>query len=123
MMTINDNELLYLIAQNDREAEEMMLKKYELLIWKNVNVIVSQYVPQGVERDDLFQEGMIALRKALTAFDTSLNVPFFAFANLCIRRSMIGYIRKFNTKASKQFYESVSLDASIAGIQECIIVT
>lgn len=114
MRSLNDYELIYLIVQGDKEAEQVMLEKYNLLVWKNVNTIFSGYVPTGVERDDLYQEGRISLFKSFTTFDPERNVPFFAFANLCIERSMIGYIRKFSSNANKQFYSSLSLDAFVS---------
>lgn len=114
MRSLNDYELIYLIVQGDKEAEQVMLEKYNLLVWKNVNSIFSGYVPTGVERDDLYQEGIISLFKSFTTFDPERNVPFFAFANLCIERSMIGYIRKFSSNANKQFYSSLPLDAFVS---------
>ncbi len=110
----NDFELLYLITQNNKDAEEVMLEKYNLLVWKNVNLVYNDYVPQGVEKEDLYQEGRIALYNSFKAFDPNRNVPFYAFANTCIRHGLIGYLRKFSSKANKMFYESLSLDAYVS---------
>lgn len=92
----------------------MLIRKYNLLIWRSVNNLCLGYVPSGVERDDLFQEGCIALYGAFNTYDTNRNVPFYSFAKLCIERSIIGYIRKFSSLSSKQFYSSLSLDAFVS---------
>lgn len=110
----NDYELLYLITQNNKDAEEIMLDKYNLLVWKNVNLVYNDYVPLGIEKDDLYQEGRIALYNSFKAYDPNRNVPFYSFANICIRHSMIGYLRRFSSKANQLFYESISLDAYVA---------
>ncbi len=114
MFSENDYELLNLINQNNREAEKKMLEKYNLLVWRNVNNLYNSYVPQGVEREDLYQEGCIALYHSFKTYDPDRQVPFFAFANLCIERSLIGYLRKFSSLTSKQFYNSVPLDAFVS---------
>lgn len=114
MYDMNDYELLYLIMQSNKNAEHVLLEKYNLLVWKNVNVIFNGYVPQGVERDDLYQEGRIALFDSFKTFDPERNVPFYSFAKLCVERRMISYIRKFSSMASKQFYSSVPLDAFVS---------
>lgn len=110
----NDYELLYLICEDNETAQYSLIEKYNLLVWKSVNNVYNGYVPQGIERDDLYQEGSIALFGAFNSFDVDRCVPFFAFAKLCIERSMIGYMRKFSTLSSKQFYNSLSLDAFIS---------
>lgn len=110
----NDYKLLYLIFLGDKEAETALIEKYKMLIWRHVNNIFSKYVPSGVERDDLFQEGAIAVYKSFDSFDVDRNVPFFAFANLCIERAMISYIRKYSSETSKQFYNSLPLDAFVS---------
>lgn len=114
MFELNDYELLYLISQNNREAEETMLRKYELLIWKHTNGFFLNYVPQGVEKDDLFQEGLVALLNSLQAYDSYVGAPYFSFGEVCLVRSMIAYIRKYSSKRAKRFYNSIPLDAVVA---------
>lgn len=114
MFSQNDYELLYLVSEFNKQAENDLIKKYNLLVWKNVNDVYGNYTPLGVERDDLYQEGNIALYGAFNTFDVERCVPFYAFANLCIERSMIGYMRKYSTLATRQFYNSLSLDSFVS---------
>lgn len=115
MLKMNDYKLLYLMSNCcDDDAKEVLIEKYKLLLYKHINKIFTNYVPQGVERDDMFQEGQIALFNSLFNYDDNMSVPFFSFASLCIERSMIAYLRKFSSMASIQFYNSVSLDSFVS---------
>lgn len=115
MLTINDHKLVYLLAKaNNTQVIDLIIDKYELLVWRHVNTVLSGFVPLGVERDDLFQEGQIALYNAMYTYDNAKEVPFFFFARLCIERSLLGYLRKFQSLANKQFYNSVALDAFVS---------
>ncbi len=115
MLKMNDYKLLYLMSNCcDDEAKEVLIEKYKLLLYKHVNKIFSKYTPQGVERDDMFQEGQIALFNSLYTYDECMSVPFYSFTSLCIERSMIAYLRRFSSMASLQFYNSLSLDSLVS---------
>lgn len=110
---LNDFELLYLIKNNCMHSILVMLEKYNPLVWKNVFKYSNQYTPKGVEQDDLYQEGRIALFASIYAYKNFIHVPFYAFTNLCINRKMGGYLRKFNSETSKLFYNALSLDMTV----------
>lgn len=114
MFSQNDYELLYYIDEGNKHAEELLLKKYHLLVWKLVNQVMYGYVPLGVEKDDLYQEGTIALFDTFKTYDKDLGVPFFSFVKLCVERRVLSYLRKYRSLSNKQFYDSLSLDAFIS---------
>lgn len=78
---LSDNELLELIKSGNDDAMSFMVKKYGTLVKKEVR---SLFII-GAEMEDLTQEGMIGLFKAIRAFDASKNIQFSTFATLCIR--------------------------------------
>ena len=93
MMYCNDNsemeartdEQLCMAARNgDTVAEEQLTARYAHM----VQTCVQQYFLAGGERDDLIQEGMMGLLKAIRAFDGTRSVPFEAFARICIKRTL-----------------------------------
>lgn len=89
--TWNDlpDEEVVLYAQNgDLDAEAYLLLKYEkmVLIWTR------SYFLQGAEPDDVLQEGMIGLYKAIRDFSNGTS-SFWAFAKLCIIRNVISAIK------------------------------
>ena len=109
----NDFELLYLINNNCFDSLEHMLDKYNPLVWKNAFAYKSYSMPRGVEHQDLYQEGRIALFDSFYSFKHLISVPFYSFTKVCIERKMWGYVRKFNSQASRLFYSAVSLDMSV----------
>ena len=78
---LSDNELLELIKSGNDDAMSFMVKKYGTLVKKEVR---SLFII-GAEMEDLTQEGMIGLFKAIRAFDVTKNIQFSTFATLCIR--------------------------------------
>lgn len=111
--SLNDFELLYLVKNNCIDSTIIMLEKYNPLVWKNVYKYTNHYTPKGVETEDLYQEGRIALYDSMYSYKTVINVPFYSFTKLCIERKMGGYIRKFNSETTKLFYNALSLDMTV----------
>src|SRR3712207_9499351 len=66
----------------------------------------SHYYMIGAEKQDLFQEGMLGLLKALKAYDKEKS-SFRTFAILCIRRQLISAIKASNTKKNLAFHHAV----------------
>ncbi len=73
---------------NEEEYREL-LQKYEPLIRE----IASDYYAPGGDYDDLLQEGRLALIRAHKSYDSDQEVPFPAYAALCIRRQLQDFIR------------------------------
>ena len=90
--TMSDEELILLINSNDKEALNYLLNKYKELVYMKV----SKYFIIGAERDDIFQEGMIGLYKAIRNFKADKHNSFKTFANMCIERQLITAIKTSN---------------------------
>lgn len=111
---LNDYELLYLVHQKVEAAEEELIEKYKRLIWKLIQSCINRYHPRGVEKDDLYQESLIALMDASSAYREDYNAPFYSFVSLCIERHIKTYLRRYNSLSSRQFYHCLSLDTMVA---------
>ncbi|HBD64496.1 MAG TPA: RNA polymerase sporulation sigma factor SigH [Clostridiales bacterium] len=94
----SDEELISKIKQGDYHAERCLYKRYTFIIGK----ITSTFFIIGGSSDDLMQEAMIGLIKAVKSFDAENGSSFKGYAVTCIRRQIITAIRK--TKA----YERIS---------------
>ena len=79
-----DEELLELIRTGDSYAMDTLIVRYKNLVRKNVRRL---YLIGG-DHDDLLQEGMIGLYKAIRDYDREKNSNFLPFANLCISRQI-----------------------------------
>ena len=87
-----DEQIIEQIKQGDEEALSYILEKYKNL----VNIKVSKYFMIGAEKEDIAQEGMIGLFKAIKSYDSEKQNSFKSFANICIERQLITAIKSSN---------------------------
>lgn len=104
-----DNELVVCAKQGDEEALEILLDKYKEL----VNMKVGKYFIIGAEKEDIVQEGMIGLYKAVKNYEMDKQNSFKSFANLCIERQLITAIKTSNRQKHIPLNSSVSLNNTV----------
>ncbi len=90
--SLTDDELIALYNEGDSEAEEFLLKKYIPLVKKEIRYL---YIV-GAETDDLSQEAMIGLFKAIRDFKPKKGATFITYATTCIRNEIKTAITKSN---------------------------
>lgn len=83
-----DEDVAKLAQSGHDDAYTYLLNKYERLVY----VWTRPYFLQGAEDDDLVQEGMIGLFKAIRDFSSGSS-SFWSFAKLCITRNVISAIK------------------------------
>ena len=83
MQEIEISNLIKLAKQHDEDAMENLLRLFK----PKVTAISREYFLIGAEFDDLIQEGMIGLYKAISVYEETRNHSFGAFASLCIHNS------------------------------------
>lgn len=66
----------------------------------------------GADKEDIIQEGMIGLCKAVKNYDNSRSTSFRIFAEICIMRNIITAIKKFSRKKRKLLNSCISLNQS-----------
>ena len=86
---MNDEQVVELCHQGDSEAEEYLLNKYKNF----VRAKARSYFLIGADHEDIVQEGMIGLYKAIRDFKPEKLSSFRAFAELCITRQIITAIK------------------------------
>lgn len=84
-----DEQLVCLVKEGNEEALSFLLQKYKELVKTKIN----KYYIVGAEKDDIFQEGMIGLYKAIKGFDGDKQSSFKTFANICVERHLITAIK------------------------------
>ena len=84
-----DEELAEIAKNGDKDALEYLLNRYKDLVEMKVN----KYFIIGAEKEDIIQEGLIGLYKAIKSFDVTKESSFKSFANLCIERQLITAIK------------------------------
>ena len=82
---MNDYELIYLIqSEHDDHAMTFMFQKYHKFIWKQVHLLNVD----SKEHDDLHQEGVLMLHKAIQTFDETKNKSFTRYFELILKRQL-----------------------------------
>ena len=104
----SDEKLIEQIRLGNLEAQNYLLEKYRNL----VNIKANRFFLIGAESDDMIQEGMIGLFKAIQSFDIEKNNTFKTFANLCIERQLITAIKTSNRQKHIPLNSSFSLNVS-----------
>ena len=91
---MDDNQILALGRAGEDEATEFLLQKYGYLVKREVRTV---YLI-GAETEDLAQEGMIGLFKAIRDYRSDREASFFHFAELCINRQLYSAVEASNRK-------------------------
>ena len=89
-----DEELVDRLHQGENEIMDYILEKYKPLVRKQTNALFLI----GGENEDLIQEGMISLFKAIRDYDDTKEATFFYFAQLCIKRQLASALEASNRK-------------------------
>lgn len=105
-----DEELLELIRKGDQIVEECLYQRYKQI----VRAKVRPYFLIGADHEDLVQEGMIGLYKAVCDYRADRNASFRSFADLCITRQMITAIKRASRKKHSPLNTYVSLNSPIS---------
>ncbi len=99
-------ELLKAAQENNERAITQILAEYKHL----VVVISRKYFLIGGEQEDLIQEGMSGLFKAIVTFDVDKSDNFSAYASMLIEREIISAIRHANTGGQQVLSDSILID-------------
>ena len=104
---LNDEELALQAKLGDEKAENILLEQYKSLVVK----IARSYFILGGEMEDIVQEGMIGLYKAIKGYDNKKNASFKTFATMCIKHQIQSAIKTANAKKNAPLSNSVSLQS------------
>lgn len=86
---MKDEEVVCIAQKGNKKAQEYMINKYESC----VKAKAKSYFLIGADKEDIYQEGMIGLYKAIRDFNSGRQASFKAFAELCISRQIITAIK------------------------------
>lgn len=104
----NDEDLIKKVKSGDNEALNYLIDKYKEI----VNMKVSRYFIVGAEKEDIMQEGLIGLYKAIQNYDGEKQNSFKSFANLCVERQLITAIKSSNRQKHMPLNSYLSLNMS-----------
>jgi len=104
-----DERLVALVQVGDESAADLLLEKYRGF----VRIKAKSYFLVGADRDDLIQEGMIGLYKAIRDYRNDRQASFRAFAELCVTRQIITAIKTATRQKHIPLNSAVSLSKPV----------
>ena len=107
--SISDIEIITLIRQGDDDAMEYLLKKYAGMVKKETR----RFYLIGSDEEDLMQEGMIGLFKAIRDYDVRKQTDFALFSHVCIVRQLLTAVTASNRQKHTPLNSYVSLFAPL----------
>lgn len=107
--SVIDEEMVQAARGGSSEAQEYLIKKYKNF----VRAKARSYFLIGADREDIIQEGMIGLFKAIRDFKEDKSASFKAFAELCITRQIITAIKTATRQKHIPLNSYVSLNKPI----------
>lgn len=103
---MKDEDLIEMIKAGNKPALEHLINRYKDL----VNIKVSKYYIIGAEREDIVQEGLIGLYKAIKSYQADKQNSFKSFASICIERQLITAIKTSNRQKHIPLNSYISLN-------------
>ncbi|MDE6622128.1 MAG: RNA polymerase sporulation sigma factor SigH [Lachnospiraceae bacterium] len=105
-----DEELIDKLRSGERQITDYIMDKYKNLVRKKAK---SMYI-LGADNEDLIQEGMIGLFKAVRDYDAGRDASFYTFADLCISRQMYKAVQASRREKHTPLNTYISIYADMA---------
>lgn len=110
----SDEELLIRLRDGEEAVTDYIMNQYKNLVRKKAK---SMYI-LGADSDDLIQEGMIGLFKAVRDYDSGRDANFATFADLCVSRQMYTAVQASRRQKHIPLNTYISLNGSVSGEHE-----
>lgn len=111
---LSDEELIQRLHDGDNRVTEYIIEKYKDLVRRKSKAM---YI-LGADHEDLLQEGMIGLFKAIRDYDAGRDASFYTFAELCVTRQIYTAVQAAGRKKHSFLNSYVSLYGGQAGSEE-----
>ncbi len=106
---ISDETMVELSREGNQEAEEALIERYRRFVKGKAR----SYFLIGADREDIIQEGMIGLYKAIRDYNIDKQASFKAFADMCIKRQIITAIKSATRQKHIPLNSYISLDKPV----------
>ncbi len=99
-----------------RQAQQGERFAIEYLINENMDIVYSKakyFFIKGLDKDDVIQEGMVGLYKAIRDYKINREASFRGFSQLCVHRQLVSAIKKANRQKHMPLNNSTSIDNTL----------
>lgn len=111
---IGDFEYLYMIRKNDEVALNIMLERFDRLVWSRAHRYFNMYNPDGIAVQDLYQEGRIAVYESFFSYEEARKVGLAYYIDLCVSSKIKTELRRCRGYSYKMLDSNYSLDMMIS---------
>ena len=118
LLILTDEQLVLMAREGSETAEEILIEKYKGL----VRAKAKAYFIAGAEAEDVVQEGMIGLMKAVRSFDEGREASFKTYAGTCINNQILKAIRKAEREKNQPLNDAISLDTHLGEKDENLTI-
>ena len=118
LLILTDEQLVLMAREGSETAEEILIEKYKGL----VRARAKAYFIAGAEAEDVVQEGMIGLMKAIRSFDSEREAGFKTYAGTCISNQILKAIRKAEREKNQPLNDAISLDNHLGEKDESLTI-
>jgi RNA polymerase sporulation-specific sigma factor len=113
-----DNETIDMAQLGNTEAINTIFEKYENFVFLKAK----NYFLMGADKEDLIQEGMIGLLKAIRGYDKERLASFKTFASICIKRQLITAIKSANSQKNMALNTAIGISGETDENKEIVYV-
>lgn len=110
MEKLDDEKLVDMVREGSVAAQTALMSRYKPVVKNRA----ASYFIAGGDREDLIQEGMIGVFKAINDYDETKGASFRTFAELCIQRQIITAVKGASRMKHQPLNESLSLNRPVA---------
>lgn len=107
---LSDERLVLLAQEGDENAEEYLIRKYKDVVRSKAHL----YFMVGADSEDIVQEGMIGIFRAIRSYNETKQASFHTFAEICINRQIITAIKRATRLKHSPLNTSVSLSKPLS---------
>lgn len=107
--SMTDEELIQYYRNGYKDAVEVLIQRYKQFVRAKIK---SNYFV-GIDKEDLIQEGMIGLFKAICDYNMTMNTSFKSFANICVVRQISTAFKTVTRQKHIPLNTSISLNIPI----------
>lgn len=105
-----DNELLFLIEENNEDAFTELIERYNTKIYKIISKYKNKGLTIGLDIKDLYQEGLIGLIHAIKTYNPNKDASFKTYSSLIIERQILDLLKVNDRIKYKSLNDAISLD-------------
>lgn len=111
-----DEKIIHEAQHGNSEAITQIFEEYENFVFLKAK----NYFLMGADKEDLIQEGMIGLLKAIRGYDKEKLASFKTFASICIKRQLITAIKSANSQKNMALNTAVGITSESDDSKELV---